>query len=242
MLSIPTLRSASRHRLAYLAYATALLPIITINFAYVLAALGGSVPECVPYLQGCTSISSTGRVNPSQWIFKPLMLASALLTGWFFLASAAKTGRQAHGADALGLSGIVGAAALVLYVIFLGSEGESYRLLRRYGVSLYFGFTYLAQLLLARRLRRSSPQKLAPQAMLAISALLLFVGIGSIPITHLLTDKGQLENAIEWNFALLMQLNFLLAGWALRPEKPVEIRLSDQQGFSDDRRSILPKP
>ncbi|CAE7932381.1 unnamed protein product [Symbiodinium necroappetens] len=48
--------------------------------------------------------------------------------------------------------GLVGALFLVLYVTFLGSDGDTYRTLRRYGTVVFFGFTFLAQLLFAKRI------------------------------------------------------------------------------------------
>src|SRR5690606_41240254 len=43
--------------------------------------------------------------------------------------------------------GITSALALIVYVNFLGSDGEIYRFMRRFGVTVYFGFAMLAQLL-----------------------------------------------------------------------------------------------
>lgn len=209
--------------LASLALISGLLPVIAINAAYVLAALSETVPLCMPYLDGCTSISSTGRTHPSVWIFKPVMLLTAVTMAAFFLKSARITG-SATGPrhDALALLGLAGAAALVLYLLFLGTEGPVYRLLRRYGVTLYFGCTYLAQLLLARRL--SGPRSLLSARharwMLTLCALLLVLGLASIPISNFVADKDRIENVVEWNFALLMQLNFLFAWQAFRNWNP----------------------
>lgn len=51
-------------------------------------------------------------------------------------------------ASVMAVLGIIGAVFLVLYVTALGNEGEWYSWQRRYGVTLYFGGTSLAQLLL----------------------------------------------------------------------------------------------
>ncbi len=222
-------------RVAALALVIGLLPIIAINCAYVVAAYFEAVPLCFPYVDGCTSISSTGRTQPSAWIFKPVMLASAACMVLFFVKAAQLT-RPDPGTrrDTLALLGIVAAAALVLYVVFLGTEGPVYRLLRRYGVTLYFGFTYLAQLLMARRLlRRVSPA--APHYarwMLGVCGLLLVIGVVSIPISNFVADKDRIENVIEWNFALLMQLNFLLVRQALLGLRPAD----DERSVFDDSR------
>ena len=56
--------------------------------------------------------------------------------------------------------GVVSAFALAVYATFLGTEGDIYRFLRRYGVIVYFGFGYLAQLALMRRALRVSQTSL----------------------------------------------------------------------------------
>ena len=47
--------------MAWLALLTGLLPLLVVNIAYVMSAGGGHIPQCIPYLQGCTSISAAGR-------------------------------------------------------------------------------------------------------------------------------------------------------------------------------------
>ena len=54
--------------------------------------------------------------------------------------------------------GVTGALFMVLYVVFLGTDGTAYEFMRRYGVTVYFSFTALAQLLLAARLRGPGPE------------------------------------------------------------------------------------
>lgn len=197
---------------ARLALASGLLPVIAVNLAYLVAAGSGSVPACIPYFDGCTSISSTGRVYPSVWIFKPLMIISGIVMAWFFLVAGRQTARPGTRVEVLAWCGVAGTLALLMYIIFLGTEGPNYRLLRRYGVSLYFGFVFLGQLLLSRRLIHSQTRPAGARLMLAVCGLLLALGLTSIPITNFVADKDVLENIIEWNFALVLQLNFLLGG------------------------------
>lgn len=198
-----------------LALITGVLPIIAVNLAYVVAATTGSVPVCLPYLEGCTSISSTGRVFPSVWIFKPLMIASGITMAWFFVVADRQTSRPDARLALLTSCGLAGTLALLMYIVFLGSEGPTYRLLRRYGVSLYFGFVFLGQLLLARRFARGPADPRGARLMLAICGCLLALGLISIPISNFVADKDIIENIIEWNFALILQLNFLVAGRTL---------------------------
>ena len=57
----------------------ALLPIACVNLNQWLSISGGHIPTCFPYIEGCTSISSTGRHGVSYWLFKALMLPQSLL-------------------------------------------------------------------------------------------------------------------------------------------------------------------
>lgn len=227
-------QSAAAKQIALLAIATAMLPILATHLAYAVAVAFGSVPACIPYIDGCTSISSTGRTNPSQWIFKPVMFISAVTMALFFLAIARPV--RFMRPDFVAICGVVGAAALVLYLIFLGTEGDTYRLLRRYGVSLYFGFVFLGQLIFARRICLVAPAAIPAKVMLGVSAALLLIGIGSIPVTNFVADKDQIENVIEWNFALLLQLNFILAWRAWKAANSGFRQDSDEMTKNNDHR------
>ena len=123
--------------------------------AYLASANGGYVDWCIPHLVGCDSISATGRHGWGFFIFKATILPAAGLTFVYWvlcyrwlnlIVEPARTDRVIL---ALGL---VGTAFLVLYVTFLGSEGETYRYMRRYGTVAYFGCTFRAQLLFAKRI------------------------------------------------------------------------------------------
>ena len=48
---------------------TALAPLLGINIAYWMGVEYGNLPSCNPYLDGCTSISSTGRYPPGDRLF-----------------------------------------------------------------------------------------------------------------------------------------------------------------------------
>ncbi len=99
--------------------------------------------------------------------------------------------------------------------------------MRRFGVTIYFGFTYLAQLLLASRLYRLALQD-GNRALLKISRLklalclvVLAIGLISIPVSNFVADNGSIESVIEWNLALLMHIYFLLSYKAFHCSKLV---------------------
>ena len=150
------------------------------------------------------------------------MLPTAVLLAWFWPACRrwflALGGADSFGLRAMALLGVVSAMFLILYAVFLGSDGDIYRLLRRFGVTVHFSFAYLAQVLLLNRLwdARREPSFRLPyyisSSMLAVSVVMLLLGLLSIPVGEIIVDPNdRIINIIEWNFALL------LSGWYLLP-------------------------
>jgi hypothetical protein len=206
---------------ALIAFACLLLPLAVVHLCYTLAVAGGHLPLCVPYVQGCTSISATGRYGVAYFVFKGGMLPTAVLVAAFWwLANLWLAGLGDRGVAArrwmLAL-GLTGAAFLALYTVFLGHKGEVYNLMRRFGVTVYFGTSYLAALLLVERTWQCPrvPQGLR-RVMLTVVTVLLVLGLGSIPVSNFVADKDPIENAIEWVFTLLLFGFYGLAGLAFR--------------------------
>lgn len=188
----------------------ALIPLFAAHAAYLLSIAAGHVPACLPYWEGCTSISRAARHGDGNLVFKLLMLPCALIQGrlWWLAARSARTG-----AGFLRALGVFGALALACYVIFLGVEAEYTRWLRRYGALLYFASTYLAQILLVRSYWLQAASRAWPlRLMLVCCVLLLILGLSSTAVTLLTTDpalKDRLENAIEWQLGALFTVWFL---------------------------------
>lgn len=209
-----------------------LVPILAVHAAYLLniGAGGGLDPEyvCMPYTDGCVSISRAARSGPGLVLFRWLMLPSAVLLflcwrdirGWLAELQAGNATR--HGWIA-GL-GIAGAAFLVLYVTALGHETEWYRWQRRYGVTLYFGGTALAQLLLVwllwplRRQLLEGRLRRPIACLTALVSLQWVLGVFSSSKRFIFDDPefvDRLENLTEWWFALPMSLAFVAIAWML---------------------------
>jgi hypothetical protein len=111
--------------------------------------------------------------------------------------------------------GVVAALFLILYATFLGVEGRMYQWLRRYGITVYFAFTVLAEMFVIALLQ---PVARLPQAlrrtMLGFAGLLLLLGIASLPLQYLVADSDRAINALEWTYALLMALFYGLIAMA----------------------------
>ena len=221
--------------MGWLALATGILPLFVVNTAYLISIAGDHIPKCIPYIEGCTSISAAGRYGLSYFFFKAGMIPAAVLLAafWIFcrrwlLVLGDTDGRMVR---AMVFTGCISAAFLILYSVFLGSDGEFYGLMRRYGVNIYFSFGYLAQLILLGRLQHlkkggliSLPQGLLT-GKLTLMIVMLLLGLGSIPLSDVFTDVHRPRNIVEWNFSVLMISYYFLTwrawqhtGFSITPE------------------------
>jgi hypothetical protein len=212
--------------IAWLALLSGLLPFCVVSLAYIGSASAGHVPWCFPFLQGCTSISSTGRYGLSYFFFKGGMIPAALIMAAFWIGCRRwlmtigdSDGRMVR---AMVYLGSISAVFLILYTVFLGSKGDVYNLMRRSGVIIYFSFSYLAQLILLARLQwlqaagRISLPGYVLRGKLTVVIGLLVIGLGSIPISNFVVDKRRPENAVEWIYALLMVSYYFFTWLACR--------------------------
>ncbi len=193
---------------------------LTINLCYLLAASNGHVAWCIPYWGGCSSISATGRQMPEALVFKGFMLPLALVIilfwyrAWELLSRINKNNKI--GLNAMLILGLSAAIFLVFYTIILGMHGSLCRQLRHIGIILTFVFTFLAQLLLTRNLIRLSRYKADNKAyricqmQMGICILLLSIGVASVLLEIFYTNYNLIEDAIEWNLALLLQTHYVL--------------------------------
>lgn len=215
---------------APLAWAVGLLPLLVVHLCYLISAQAEWVPWCFPYIEGCSSISRAARHGLANHLFKAVMLPNAALTAlfwWLSLQWLRTLGRaQMWTLHAMFTLGTIGALFLVLYAAFLGVEGSTYQWLRRYGVTVYFSFTVLAQMLLAHALwpepRVSHRTRVS---LVLLCAAMLLLGVASLPLQYLAQNRDAAVNAIEWSYALLMTTVFPLAGLAWR-ETGLRLRIA----------------
>ncbi len=194
---------------------TGISPILGVGLAYWLGVEDGVLPSCVPFAEGCTSISSTGRYMPGSMAFRAVMLPQAAFLGilWWVCADwIRQIAPRSRVSNALVASGIVGASALVLYVMFLGTEQPFYEFMRRFGIYFYFLATVTSQLLLTLAM----PSSRLRTAMLWVIATPFLLGLINLLQKALLEQSDKIENGIEWTAALLMQFWFVLLYFAWR--------------------------
>ena len=206
-----------------------LVPLLGVHTAYVIAVDHGYLQPCIPYLEGCTSISGTGRYPPASFLFKAVQMgmAVALPVFWYFSVKWLKAldpRWHSHAVWSIFVSGAVGALALVVYVTFLGTKEPFYEFMRRFGIYFYFLGTALAQLFLAvsfrgicRGLADAVLGRLAT-IMLVLCLMPFALGILNLVQKAVLpyTTADALENSIEWVASLMMQTYFFVVFLAWR--------------------------
>jgi len=204
--------------------AVAVIPFVVTHVAWWLSLTAGTIESCNPYLAGCTSISRAARYGLANTLFQAVMVPMAALHAatWF---AARRWLCTRHPLARCGASlvplGLIAASALAVYALALGTEGDLYRWMRRFGITFYFAGTYLAQLVFLQRLRELEPYPTIPQrGMTAIALVLLLMGLASTIISNAVADevfKNQMENILEWHLGLLMTFWFVLMAWRMHP-------------------------
>jgi len=198
-----------------------ILPLVAMFGALWLGVANDTIKSCIPFIDGCLSISATGRTPPGSFLFRAVMMPQAvvLFLLWYFslhwLRSFSYPLRPST-ARAILISGVVGAIALIVYVTFLGTKEPIYEFMRRIGI--YFGFlgTALAQVLTAVTLARSARHENARQIlrmanlMLGLCAAAFVLGILNIVFRAILEDADAMENRIEWIASVVMQIYFFV--------------------------------
>ena len=212
----------ARLRFGAVAWLCALLPLVASHAAYLISASLEAVPWCLPHLEGCTSVSRAARsTGPATVVYKSLLLPYSVLLVLFWWQAGRWLGELAPARRrtqrALLPIGLIAGIATATYTAVLGTDGEAQAWIRRYAINVGFGFSVLAELLLAAALAREAlvPQGLR-RALVGLCLAMLALGIASIPLQFLVASRDAAVNAIEWNIGVLMLVYYPLAGAAWR--------------------------
>ena len=194
------------------------VPVFAVNGAYLIGLYEGVAYVCNPYIDGCTTISRAAREGNAIFFFRGLMMPMAMLMIIFWYLQSIWLGQVRQRSQRyIFVIGAVGALFLILYVDFLGTDGDVNRFLRRYGVIFYFGLTVLAQMMSIASVHKLG-ETLDPKIRRYLYIQLSFIGICWILAMANLVFKeigfswvDEMENVIEWHFALYMSLYFPFA-------------------------------
>jgi hypothetical protein len=192
-----------------------IVPVIGVAASFSLNVRAEVLDGCMPLLEGCVSISATGRYMPGSMPFRAVLLpqAALLVVLWWVgvewlrqVAPSSRAGRTVLS------SGVVGAVALVAYVTFLGTRQPFYEFMRHFGIYFYFFGTAIAQIALTVAMPHSRLRSIMFWVIVAPFVL----GLINWAQKLLLGNSSIFENTIEWNSALLMQVWFVLLYFAWR--------------------------
>ena len=195
----------------------AIVPLAAINASYLIAAGLDHVRTCIPYLSGCTSVSSTGRAIPEAIVFKAGMLSAAVVIAILWHRSAAflqTTGRAGSQVVLLRVFGLIAAFSLTLYAATLGLTGDYFATLRRTGI---VGFAYGNWFVQITFIILFWPQRAATTRpllrwLILLSIALLAVGATSELAKSMGAPRKLINSVAAWNaFVLLSAYYAVLA-------------------------------
>lgn len=202
-----------------LAILVVILPLLASNGAYLLSAYEGSVPWCMPYFDGCTTISQAGRSGNTIFFYRAVVFTYSVLLIWFWLYSKSWLellhGHTTKIAQIIFWLGLASSIALLIYIDFLGTTGEINHFMRRIGAMLYFTLTPLAQSLMLNQhynILRKKPEISIDPKVLKYQLIIILLMLLIVVISSFLVVTGdityEIENIVEWNFSLLVNLYF----------------------------------
>ncbi|MEX2131521.1 MAG: hypothetical protein WD772_08535 [Pseudohongiellaceae bacterium] len=204
-------------RSTYIPLFIGIFPLLVFHLTHFLSARAGLVPWCIPYWDGCTSISATGRSGSAFILFKVTMLPTAAVLMLYWLTTWNKIHRLMTPGQFkpwIQWLGILAAVFLAMYTVALGLEGNGFQLQRRVGIIFFFTFTYLCQLLFTYQLGHLGLHDWTHRWQVMLCTVILCLGLLTLVLDWQLDNYDDYEDAFEWIITLLLQCYFILSYWA----------------------------
>ncbi len=164
-------------------------------------------------------VQHTVLLKPVVYLFRTMMLPMSLVLIWFWITNNAVLNQCVPKQQILRRSvfvlSVTGSLFLILYVLYLGTEGPIYEFLRRIGIYVFFGGTGIAQLLttigtrsaafaITKSAQHTLSGLLAWRIQLMVVLFMLIAGPLNLILKETLDDSRRAEYVIEWNFGLAM--------------------------------------
>ncbi|MAK91358.1 MAG: hypothetical protein CMI08_14710 [Oceanospirillaceae bacterium] len=199
------------------------LPFLTIGSTYGLSVAGGHVPLCIPWFDGCSTITATGVYYPAAYVFRAGLISTAVIAIlWWYCVRAwlESVGHPQHHpwVHRLVAFATVASILLVASIAVLGEHmvpSRDHKFLWRFHTItavLFFLTTAICQIVMTWRMRQLQQELnikfsgIVFKQVLAVLQLLLILWLAVIMIFDLNTD-GPIEIA-EWWLASLSSLYF----------------------------------
>jgi len=176
-----------------------------------------------PFLYGEVSISRTARYYPATFIFKPLIILSALFLFIYwrsnFKVFQLMNLNYSKSDKKFLIFGVVSAFLLIIHAIFLGVDIDDklFKLFRRVVVILFIVCEIAAQILLTRSLylARDSLKKFIKfsilKAKIIFVMLIFIVTVASIIYLTQFDTQSRFVNALEWNYFFSLLFYYVLS-------------------------------
>lgn len=187
---------------------------------FIFAYLEDYIAWCIPHIEGCTSISRTGRSGASFYVFKLTMIPVAVFAFVYWLDMA----RWKHGTTPTQpifvlvptILGCLGAIALMSQMTFLGIDCGVCRTIRSYSTYTFFLLTFAAQWLAWIRIRKHSERNWVPPCYFILCLWLSLELVIFITIPIFIENTRALENGIAWRASYLISLAPAISafGWS----------------------------
>ncbi len=211
-------------KLNFIPVVTAVVPAVAVHVCYLLAAQSGHVPWCFPYIDSCTSISAVGRKSPESHVFRAAIIPTAVFMmmywrlnyEWFKTLNSQTSIRN----RSMLYCGIIASIGVILYATVLGSIGQEYHVQRRLGVTTFYIFTFLAQLIMTHQIRGVAKRQPALvsarlyRSLIAICATVSILGLANILSWPLYEEHGGIDDAIAWTVTLFILAYFFVTYFA----------------------------
>lgn len=186
------------------------IPSITIIISYLLSLKLNLVPNCIPPLEGCTSISRTGRYFPVNIFFKSFLFITSILIFFYWYKNYIFFKKLPnHKLIIIAyFCGIISVLFLYLYLIFLG-ESSYYQFFRKIGIFIYLLFSIISEFILSiiyyKNFNKIEFRIQFVKSKLFLSIFLTCLGIFLFPFMIMKIDNvAELRNIISWNYFFLI--------------------------------------
>ena len=214
-----------------IALSASTLAMFTIGLCYLLAVTAGHVPSCIPFIHGCTAITSTSVLYPEGYFFRAgLISAAVLICLWWYCMRSFLRGLFQEGAQGrwniwlktLFITSILASILLIISIAVMGPEmddSKSHKLewqIHAVCAVLFFLITTINQVLVTRALQLGMQgaghrlPSLRIKQLINLLQVFFLVWLFSTLVAELSRES---VNIIEWWLALLSSLYILSSYW-----------------------------
>jgi hypothetical protein len=210
-------------KLARLPTAIFVLSFLGVAISLWISQALGLVEDCRVFVDGCISISASGRQEPAVFVFRATIIPTGMLlimTWWINVQWLKVLGlRRRLAVGMLHGLGTASPVLLICYIALIGSSGQIDHLIRQAVITTYFPATLVAKIILAAALIRLRPEGLErwlPWTQLIIACVVLAVAAASVVLSALLDDPSVVHNLSQWHGTTAFAAWYLLLALAWR--------------------------